>query len=193
MKHLLLIVLATVLVFIGCGDGDSSGEDNNEEDGDSIECEGIRVWYDSEEDICWSTEDVFQVNWSQAMEFCDELEVDDYDDWKLPNIDQLRSLVAGCAQIEPGGACPIQDGSSMSEWTSMCDGTDECGVMEGPGSMGCFHKPDIGSNCGPWWSSSEDASNSDEAFYIHFNYAQLYAMDKNNDSNESARCVRAPE
>lgn len=200
ISHLFIIGLCLTLFACGGsgegsdGDGDDDSDGDDSDDNPPVECNGDDVWYDEDTNLCWALSTSYEVvNWSDAMAYCDDLETDEHDDWQLPNIDQLRALVDGCEQIEPGGGCPIHDGSSSDEWTAMCDGTDACGVMDGPGILGCFNKPEVGNNCGPFWSSSTDASDSGEAFCIHFNYADLYAADKTNEENEDARCVRASE
>ncbi|MBW2184498.1 MAG: DUF1566 domain-containing protein, partial [Deltaproteobacteria bacterium] len=75
--------------------------------------EGIE-WCDTETGLCWQ-DPPYQKGrglcWEAANDYCEQLIFDGHDDWWLPNITELRTLVVGCPQLETGGACPLEDGS----------------------------------------------------------------------------------
>jgi len=50
--------------------------------------------------------------------------------WRVPTIDEVRTLVRGCAAIEDGGACPVSTSCYVQDdcLTSSCDG---CGTGNG--------------------------------------------------------------
>ncbi len=74
--------------------------------------------------------------YDDVVAYCDDLELGGYTNWKLPNINQLRTLVDGCINdcgvIDPGCLDPLSD----------CTGGPSCAVcgddFEGPGEDGCF-------------------------------------------------------
>ena len=183
----LVFAILTCLVIGGCDD--ETGSDGAD-GGDSNEC-GVDygMWQDPATNLCWSSGSG-TVDWQGAMDYCEGLEDGDFSDWRVPNIDELRSIVDGCEAIMPGGACPIHDGSGSDSLTPACHDND-CGVNDGPSELlGCYNIPDMGDVCGGQWSSSIDASDSGKAFIIQFTYGDLGPNDTGYASAFKVHCIR---
>ncbi|MDJ0764702.1 MAG: DUF1566 domain-containing protein [Myxococcota bacterium] len=89
----------------------------------------------------------------KLLDYCEDLELSGYKDWRVPNIDEVRSLIRDCENTEPGGACPVTDGSDSSDNTDDCSG---CEILQGPGETGCYMDPAMKFEwAGPIFSSSK--------------------------------------
>ncbi len=181
MKQILLVAfLLTVffpsVLFNGCDDGssnDNSSDDenaNNNIDDDGVDddtgdntdvnddtpgdfnCDG-RVCTDLISGLMWQNGDEKNLKWSEAISYCEDLTWSEYDDWRLPTISELRSLIRGCSETETGGACPVTDDCREVDcWTGQCDG---CIFDSGPGPQGEYWPKQLKTGKGWWyWSSS---------------------------------------
>jgi len=57
----------------------------------------------------WSSRSPDTMNWHAAVEYCHNLNEGGYDDWKLPDIDELRLLIQNHSGTESGGTCKISE------------------------------------------------------------------------------------
>ena len=57
----------------------------------------------------WSKNLRSYTTWISANEYCANLEEDGHKDWRLPTIDELRSMVEQCPETATGGKCAISD------------------------------------------------------------------------------------
>ncbi len=126
--------------------------------------------------------------------------------WRLPTIDELRSLIRGCPATELGGECAISDPECLDSgdpgcWgeTGSCDG---CTSSEGPGESGFYWPLDIHGD-----GSTEFASSSDDTwegslkqdsegdwyysygYYLDFREGRVSSVGKGEPS-KGVRCVR---
>lgn len=151
--------------------------------GSTIDC------YDSENDLIWSGEDGSKT-WEEAQDYCEHYSDEILgDDWRLPTISELRTLVKNCpaTQMPP------------------VDGIDSCGVREDSGvtclaescqDANCYSCPDdynieyskFGDRyC--LWSSSLRSDDSNYAWFVGFDYgAGVSYSDINNYCD--VRCVK---
>ena len=145
--------------------------------------------YDSENDLIWSGTDDSKT-WEEAEDHCEHYSDEILgDDWRLPTISELRTLVQNCpaTQMPP------------------VEGIDTCGVREDSG-VTCLAKSCQGANCYSCpddynieyskfgdryclWSSSLLSDDSNYAWFVGFDYGAGVSY---NDINNycDVRCVK---
>jgi len=123
------------------------------------------------------------LGWDAAVSYCDDLIWAGHEDWRLPSISELRSLIRGCPATETGGACGIADGCLDSS----CSGVDcaGCADMGGPGPEGCYWEAELMGPCSTYWSSSD---HSQHAFFVWFSIGAVLHVVKG--ELNYLRCVR---
>jgi len=164
--RLLLLLLIFLLVYYGaytainyqlcyCPDDTKSLQKNKDINGNKkpCDCDYYTVWCDETTDLCWQSpqreaynyEDIGVIS-KDAIRYCEDLVIDGYDDWRLPNIDELRSLVRGNPDTMAGGDCPITEGSGTDDYdNAACKGS--AAHHEGPGVGGCYWPPGLEGTC----------------------------------------------
>ncbi len=118
------------------GDADTDVDADTDADSDVDTSSDLR-WYDSSTGLTWQAKIIeIGITWYEADEYCEELVYAGRDDWRIPSVDELRTLVRGCPEMETGGDCPISN--DCASWrdcnTDDCDG---CENGEGPND-GCY-------------------------------------------------------
>ena len=75
------------------------------------DCPFYTVWWDNGTNLCWQDpqKDAYDyddpgLTQPDAVRYCEELVFDGYDDWRLPNIDEMRTVISGNPLTETGGA-----------------------------------------------------------------------------------------
>ena len=121
----------------------------------------------------WSEKAPNAMNWGKAKQYCENLDESGHNDWRLPNIDELRTLIKTPETIS-GGKCQISEkaGKLASE-----DYTEDC--------QGLTSK--LGDTSG-FWSSSVLSDDSGYAWRVYFGYGGVSNYDKS--YTLSVRCVR---
>ncbi len=189
MKHLMLVrILALVtgacLVFSSCSEDD----DSDSSDGDSLgNCEW--GWGDSTSGLCWqnppSSSTMFA---SDAVTHCEDMTFGGHNDWRLPDIDELRSLIRGCEVNGSDGACGVTDPGCLNKGTCR-DGCTSCAERGGPGKEGCYWDGAIDGPCtSKFWSSSTVEADSEKVWFVNFADGDVSFNPGN--SGYSVRCVR---
>ena len=124
-----------------------------------------------EGDLCWElTPSTASMNFFQATDYCENLTLDNKNNWKMPNIDELRTLVKGCPKFETSGTCYPH-------------------ILEGPGKNGCYWDFSLEGSCGAYGSSSAVPGNEGFVWSISFHIAQIEPQPAD-DSYFPVRCVR---
>ncbi len=144
-------------------------------------------WYDGNRGLEWQTTTQQQpMIWQDALAYCDSLNVGGRDDWRLPSIDELRTLIQGCSSSEGGGACNVSD-SCTAPWCNngACGG---CSYRRGPAPSGMYIQVDLDGPVHDVWSST--AADLNTAWRVNFNLGDVVAYDKGAAHN-TARCVRS--
>jgi hypothetical protein len=176
------------------GDDDSSPDDDDtsptdDDDDNDDDTTNDTVWTDPSTGLSWQNgTNVGQIgySWAAAQTFCTNLKLGGYTDWRLPDIDTLRTLLQGCAATDPGSSCGATDGCLLEScWNVACDG---CPNLAGPGGGGAYWSTDVLGSAGWYWSSSATADGDSKAWDIHFSNGHInYDAETNLDG---ARCVR---
>lgn len=116
------------------------------------ECTEYTIWCDPDTDLCWQDPQREAYNYDDigltpkaTIQYCEELVLGGYDDWRVPTIKELRTLIAGNPDTEAGGACPIdEDCTFMESWAASCIGST---FGKGPGVNGCYLKEGLTGTC----------------------------------------------
>jgi len=155
---LLFAAIHALFALAGCAAGSSGGGDD-----DSSSSSGL-TWQDPP-----SSDYMF---WDDATTYCENLSFDGHDDWRLPTIDELRSLIRGCDATVTGGACNATDDClDLACRNDPCGGCDK---LAGPASDGAYW-PDGMSGAIDWyWSSSPVADDDYNAWYVDFYNGVVY-------------------
>lgn len=164
--------------------GDQDDDDDDDDAAGDFSCNS-EVCIDTDADLMWQNGSDCCYDWEEAKSYCQNLDWGDYQDWHLPSIDELRSLIRDCGGTATGGSCGV-DGSCLTIncWNDPCDG---CSANGGP-AEGCYWPSPLNGDCFWYWSSSAVADIEFHAWHVYFNYGHLgYG---NVDGRSSVRCVR---
>jgi len=169
-------------------DTDTDSDTDSDTDTDYLpmtDCEGGK--YDPNSNLCWENPySSLQYTWSDAIAYCEDLVVGESDNWRMPTVTELRSLVRGCPVTEVDGSCPISEDSPFSDNTDECDGCEE---HMGPGNGGCYWDEGLIGDCDVrLWSSSEVTDVIEDVWVFAFGWAIIVTWSQGQD--ECVRCVR---
>ena len=140
--------------------------------------------FDPNTQLCWqSPGDTTSMLLGNATNYCETLGEGGHDDWRLPTVDELRSLLRGCEETETGGACAVVDGSTTAVFVAEdCNG---CGYLAGPRIDGCYWDEAMDEGCGSLWSSSSAGTGT---WVVDMRRAKIDAYVGN--PTHQVRCVR---
>ncbi|HQM85840.1 MAG TPA: DUF1566 domain-containing protein [bacterium] len=117
-----------------------------------------------------------RMTWNDAVSYCNNLKLDEKSDWRLPNINELRTTIINCPDTMLDGACKIPPEPEMN---CGCDGTAE--------SYSSFKNE----KKGPFWSSTTSNDGSQEgAWGITFSSGYIYWAYNDEVNDSFVRCVR---
>ena len=151
-----------------------------------------KTFYDTVSMLTW------QINYApatftrdEAISHCDTLNYAGFENWRLPTISELRTLVAGCPVTESTGGCNVKDecldyGTCRNE--PDCNG---CEYGKGPSQYKCYFSG-IEGTCLPFWSSSTPPPpyNETHAWYMDFGLARISTDEKTREDVYYTACVR---
>ncbi len=164
---------------------DDSADDDDVTPGE-FSCNGD-VCSDPASGLMWQNGDACDLNWAGAKSHCEQLSWGGFDDWRLPTVSELRSLIRGCDNTATGGDCGVTDEclAYMMCWNPPCNG---CPFFSGPGPAGRYCPAELAGDGWIHWTTQQVTENSDTAWRIHF-YNGLVSY---NDTTYlyCARCVR---
>lgn len=199
MKRL-FVLIAVAVFFVSC-----------EKEADNVYSleliDGKPVVTGSENGLMWYMDDPDNANtklnmltYAKAEEMCANMDYAGFTDWRLPTIDELRSMVTGFGDIETGGRCKVS--SECLAMSCLYQGqkndsdypcaNEELELLQGPGPKGCFFDEVWRTYCGKYWSSSKLKNYTPEStFQLDFSDpAILSALSGGSNNMGFARCVR---
>jgi|GEM_PF-726763 len=114
-----------------------------------------------ENNLMWQYEiDSDEYGFDNAKKHCEKLIYAGHEDWRLPTISELRTLMKNCSTTQTGGSCGVKDSclSLDSCRNSDCEGcsSDNSGKYSVFGDVGWF------------WSSSVLSDGTGNAWYLNF-------------------------
>ena len=131
----------------------------------------------------WSDRAPEKMKWEDGIEYCRNLNEGGFTDWRLPDIDELRTLIKDCPKTESGGECKV---SVKKQCLSNDCRSDSCT---------CKFKHNIKDNnysklgdSYRLWSSSSLPADTTYFWSVHFESAAIFYDHKN--SEHIVRCVR---
>ena len=148
----------------GCGG--SCGECDLGESCDAGQCKVVS-WTDSSSGLTWENPPPGDImTWLGAHQYCDDLALGGCSDWRLPNIDELRSLIRDCPAVETGGSCNLSEDDCLA-WSCRDETCDGCSMGAGPAD-GTYWPDEMQGGSGGYWSSSTVEDKQDQAWYVSY-------------------------
>lgn len=153
---------------------------------------------DSTNHLIWGPRNYDYSN-SQASTICGETEYLGFTDWRLPTIDELRTLLVNADGGTPrSAACQVSEANNCLSWdacwdcvncteqrTLLSNGTCSSSSVE----FGNFCKL-LGSSS--YWSSSLEPDTTN-AWYVNCTYGEVLRKDANDSSSMYFCCVKSAE
>ena len=127
--------------------------------------------------IEWSSSYSQNVTWNEARQYCENLQENGHDDWRLPTIDDWRSTFQNCPVTQPGGKCQV----------SGTHGRLDPGAFSRACKAGCRKGYSTQTGKGWFWSSS-GKSGTNHFWVIALKNARISSLGDNGKG--SVRCVR---
>ncbi len=141
----------------------------------------------------WSSK-VERMSFDKAVGYCENLVENGYNDWRLPNIDALRTLIQNCPNTSPNGKCAVS-----GECLTTGGYTDDCKTCGASNTL--ISK--LGDS-GKFWSSSICSKGCyySSAWSVDFSTGKVYPevkqvhwavkdyIDQNDNVLLDIRCVR---
>ncbi len=106
-----------LLILLSCSNKISEGNTTKEEDKTELVHGGMLVYEANGHGLIVATADLGKHNWVEAITACEELDLNGFNDWRLPTKEELDTLYTTLKLQSKGG---FEDGSywSSSEYNS---------------------------------------------------------------------------
>lgn len=144
------------------------------------------TWLDASTNLTWTVAQVAQNrNFQGALDACASLRLCPDVKWRLPTIDELRTIVRNCPNVERGGACRVMNGCGDRSACVM-----NCSACSSDSSSG-DPKFRIEQLVGyAWeWSSSVVLNDPDSVWMLAFNTGDIGSISRDSTS-PAVRCVK---
>ncbi|MBO4711869.1 DUF1566 domain-containing protein [bacterium] len=166
--------MSAAFLLLSCGGSESAADIPECGENPTFPC------LDTASGLIWSEKSSLSKIWSEAVFYCENLEEEGVKNWRLPNIDELRTLIQDCYGTVTGSECRVSEArdclSYDSCWSAFC-----CCELDESGKYSKF------GDLGGLWSSSEAKGAEDGAWYINFYEAKI--VDDHKQSSHGVRCV----
>ena len=140
-----------------------------------------KPWEDPDSGLIWSMRSDL-MTWDMIADYCSNLSEGGFSDWRVPSIDELRTLIQGCPYVKPGAYCGVSDGCLSSGcWNYKC-------VLCENVDNNSYTKMDDAHTGWHLWSASEISDNTDHIWEIDLRAGGLRKESKN--ERGFVRCVR---
>lgn len=177
-------------------DGDLFLEDGDEDisEIESVDEEVSAVWSDPSTGYIWANViDYFSSDEGDSFDCCQNLILGGYDDWRLPTISELRTLIDGCPNTETEGDCEVTDDCSSQETCRDVDMCKGCDSMNGP-TNGCYFESFLNGPCDKY-PSSTDAGYEGWCTWgcvwgVNFTEGAIVLLSSDSYEGAPVRCVR---
>ena len=131
--------------------------------------------------LTWSRRAPNEMTWMNALNYCEDLSEGGYNDWRLPNIDELRTIIKNCPKTVPYGACQVSERNGCLS-NSCWNPSGSCYCSDG-GRYSRLGDPQI-----RLWSSSTGSDGTDRAWIVYFKNGNVF--DNYKSYSYYVRCVR---
>jgi TolB-like protein len=140
---------------------------------------------DESSELMWQSKPTGgKMTWSEAKSHCSRLKLGEHDDWQLPTISQLRTLIRDCTSTAANGSCSA--GKQMRKINlAQCRG---CPKKKGPGPEGLYWEIPQAEPCCRYWSSSSNTVGGTYSWGVDFANAKVFG--RGAEAKYFARCVR---
>lgn len=169
------------------------------------QCDGTVL--DTRTRLLWEKTHAHASGLIEARNRCEASQTGGFEDWRLPTIDELRTLILGCPATTAGGPCPVthaggrcEDRENSACWTEDCRG---CATNQGPvtsptdPNRRCYQDATFDWQCSlPYWSDTQVQAKDPQdrrSWYVTFYDAGIDVPPTMNQVGYWAvRCVRGP-
>ncbi len=134
----------------------------------------------------WSNRSSYEMKWDDAVNYCRNLNEIGHSDWRLPNIDELRTIVKNCSKTQTGGLCKVSERNSCLSY-NCAEPKNSCSCEDRKSNNGFFNQLGDDENV-KLWSSSVLSDTPALAWYIYFAKAKINNINK--VASHYVRCVR---
>jgi len=171
-------------------DGDALGADGEGTVVDTTPGPPVGAWTDPLSGLTWQvTPKDEYLNFADATDFCDALVLGGLDDWRLPTISELRTLLRSCPATQPGGSCNVDDNGCLDRdcWDNSCGG---CLGYLGPSVNGMYLPDEVdASKLQSWFWSSTLTSDLEDSYVWGINFNKGTVITNFVEHLANVRCV----
>ena len=118
----------------------------------------------------WSARSERWMTLKEADDYCYYLTELDHRDWRLPTINELRTLIKDCPKTKAGGSCGLTDECITNEENSVynCFEPQSCNCQQRYYYQGDSSYSKLGDWEELWSSIQNDCRNDEDAWYVDF-------------------------